>query len=206
MSNTGKSGGGGRGAFYRLCREWHGYISAFAFLALAFFSVTGITLNHPEWFQRQSDARETVAVRMTPDLLQRAAASSDQAAVLAAAVAQSAPVRGAFASGEVIDGEALLRFEGVTGNSDAVIDLTTGSGEVAVERADVVSIINDLHRGKNAGAVWKALIDIVGALVLALSLIGFVLFFSLRFRLRTSLALTAAGVALLAGLFIAFVP
>ena len=33
--------------FYRLCREWHGYLSALAFAALIFFSATGILLNHP---------------------------------------------------------------------------------------------------------------------------------------------------------------
>lgn len=60
--------------------------------------------------------------------------------------------------------------------------MATGEGEVAVECAELVSILNDLHRGKNAGAAWKALTDIVGGLVLVPSLIGFVLFFSLRFR------------------------
>ena len=39
-------------ALYRQCRAWHGYLSAFAFIALMFFSATGILLNHPDWIAR----------------------------------------------------------------------------------------------------------------------------------------------------------
>lgn len=199
-------GGSARGAFYRVCREWHGYFSAFAFFALLFFSATGITLNHPEWFSTKAGERAVTRIALDRRVLQRAAASDDQAAALAAAVRERTQVRGAFSSGEVLDGEALLRFEGVTGNSDVTIDLATGRGEVAIERADAVSLLNDLHRGKNAGAIWKLAIDAVGALVIVLSLIGFVLFFSLRFRLVTSLVLTTAGLAAMTALIYVFVP
>ena len=37
--------------FYRHSRYVHGWLSAFAFLTLLFFSVTGLLLNHPEWFE-----------------------------------------------------------------------------------------------------------------------------------------------------------
>ena len=50
-----------KGAFFRLCRMLHAYLSAFAFLALFFFSATGILLNHPEWFERYQPAEHKVA-------------------------------------------------------------------------------------------------------------------------------------------------
>jgi len=206
MTNTSRPNLNGRAAFYRFCRDWHGYLSAFAFLALMFFSLTGILLNHPEWFANAERGSETRSVMLSGDALQGAERAEDQAAALAAAVSKVANLRGVFASGEIIESEAMLRFEGVTGNSDVFIDLVSGAAEITVERADAASILNDLHRGKNAGAVWKALIDIVGGLVTALSLVGFVLFFSLRFRLRTSLLLVAASIAAMAVLFVAFVP
>ena len=37
--------------FYRHSRYVHGWLSAFAFLTLLYFSVTGLLLNHPEWFE-----------------------------------------------------------------------------------------------------------------------------------------------------------
>jgi uncharacterized protein len=189
-----------RGAFYRTCRELHGYISAIAFAALLFFSVTGITLNHPEWFENDKAQSSTSTIDLRPDEVQGAKPDA-----LAKLIEQRADLRGTFSSGEVLDGEVLLRFEGPKGNSDVAIDQQTGRAEIRVENASAFSLLNDLHRGKNAGPAWKAAIDIVAGLVLALSAIGFVLFLSLRFRLGVSLALTTAGLAGFVCAIIAFV-
>lgn len=200
-----------RGAFYRLCRALHGYLSAFAFLALIFFAGTGLMLNHPEWFGQEeaaSDASRTTLHRTLPRAsLERSFAASDPAAAFASLVAESEPtLRGAYTSGEILDGEVMLRFEGVTGASDVVIDLSTSRADISIRPATTVSMLYDLHRGKNAGTVWKRLIDVVASVVLALSLIGYVLFFSLRFRLPSSLALTGLSALVVFGIFIVFVP
>jgi hypothetical protein len=196
----------GKAAFYRLAREWHGYLSALAFAALIFFAGTGITLNHPEWFAHARSAHETAIFQLSPDALHRASASRDEAKTLAQMVAASTSVRGAFSSSDIEGGQALLRFEGVSGSSDVSIDLNTGAGEVDTTRSDFVSMLNDLHRGKNAGAAWKTTIDVVAVIVLALSLIGFVLFLSLRLRLVTSLTLVGLGAITLAVLALLCAP
>lgn len=206
MSETGaKSNGNTRGAFYRLMRTLHGYFSAVAFLALLFFAATGILLNHPEWMPQHEAALQTQTFVLDDATLQRANAQSGEAqiATLAAAVAAHGTV-GAFSTGEIIDTDAMLRFEGPRGSSTATVDLHTGAVELDVERADAVSLLNDLHRGKNAGAAWKLVIDLVGGLTIAMSLIGFVIFFSLRFRLVTSMALVAAGAAAMVAIYFAF--
>ncbi len=208
MSDAGRqTAPNGRGAFYRVCRMLHGYLSAAAFLALLFFAGTGILLNHPEWMPARDAVIETQRFSLNGAALQQAniTPEQDRAAVLASAIASQGTVVGAFASGEIIDREALLRFEGVRGSSTASVDLSTGAVELEVQRADAVSMLNDLHRGKNAGSVWKLIIDVVGWLTVALSLLGFVIFFSLRFRLLTSLALVAAGAAAMVGAFFVFV-
>jgi hypothetical protein len=184
----------------------HGYVSAAAFLALLFFASTGILLNHPEWMPPRDTVIETERFSLDAAALERArGAGQDEAPALADAVAARATIVGAFASGDIVDGEAVLRFESVRGSSTATVELATGAVEVEVQRADALSILNDLHRGKNAGAAWKLVIDAVGALTIALSLLGFLIFFSLRFRLATSLALVAAGAAAMAGAFLLFV-
>jgi hypothetical protein len=192
---------------YRQSRLWHGYLSAFAFLALIFFAATGLILNHPEWFPTKPDPRPTErTVTLTPAELAAAQAAADPSRALAIAVARQVKLRGAFQSGEILDDEAQIRLEGVTGSTDILVDLKSGKAEVSTARTDLVTTLNELHRGKNAGAVWKAIIDASAVLVLALSLIGYVLFFSLRFRLRTSLILTGASLAILFGVFWLFVP
>jgi uncharacterized protein len=202
-----KARGSLKGEIYRQSRLWHGYLSAFAFLALIFFAVTGLLLNHPEWVPAKEDPKPLEATAtVSPADLKAAQASADPAKTLAEALRKQVKLRGAYQSGEVMDGEAQIRLEGPTGSSDIFIDLATGKAEITVAKAGFVTTINELHRGKNAGAAWKAVIDASAILVLALSVIGYVLFFSLRFRLRTSLILTGASLAVLVGIIWLFVP
>jgi uncharacterized protein len=194
-----------RGAFYRLCRMLHAYLSAFAFLALIFFSVTGLLLDHPDWLQgraREHEARFALPLAV----LRSAGRARDPQAALALEVARRTPVVGAYKSGETDDGQANLRFEGVKGSTTAVVDLASGQADVTVDHASATSLVEDLHRGKNAGAAWRLVIDVSAVLITALSVIGYVLFFSLRFRLRTSLILTVVSLSVLVAIAWLFTP
>jgi hypothetical protein len=186
--------------FYRQCRLWHGWLSAFAFLALMFFSVTGLLLNHPEWFG------DTTAPVESHAQLNPAALKGKTAADLGGLLSSAALVHGIYASGDIDEDLAQLRFEGVTGDTSVTLDLTSGKADIAWRKATALTVLNDLHRGKNAGKAWKWLIDLSAGLFLVLSLVGYVLFFSMRHRLATVLALTFGSAALLALLFLLFVP
>jgi hypothetical protein len=187
-------------SFYRQCRLWHGWLSAIAFLVLMFFSVTGLLLNHPEWFA------DTTALVESQAQLDPAALKDKPAAALGELLASRKLVHGVYASGDIDEELAQLRFEGVSGDTSVTLDLASGKADIAWRKATALTMLNDLHRGKNAGAAWKWLIDISAGLFLVLSLIGYVLFFSMRHRLATVLALTFASAALLAVLFLVFVP
>lgn len=195
-----------RGAFYRTSRMLHAYVSAFAFLALMFFSITGLLLNHPTWLQGETPPERSASVQLPRADIAAALRADDQTAALAAAVMKRIKLKGAYKSGELIDGEAMLRLEGATGATDIIVNLDTGLAEATIQPATVTTIVNDLHKGKNTGAVWRLVIDITAVLVLVLSLIGYVLFFSLRFRLKTSLILTVVSLAAMGTIFILFVP
>jgi hypothetical protein len=203
----GKTRGSLKGEVYRQARLWHGWLSALAFIALMFFSATGLLLNHPEWFRTESQPRPTeVKLTLSADELAKARSAKDPGRAIAEIVGRKTRLLGAYQSGEVIDGEAQLRTEGVNGSSDILADMETGKAEISTERARLVTTLNDLHRGKNAGAAWKLIIDASAVVVLALSLIGYVLFFSLRFRLRTGLILTGISLAALLAVFFLLAP
>ena len=201
-----KERGFDRGALFRLCRMLHAYLSAFAFLTLLFFSVTGLMLNHPDWFpgRKQDEAARTIT--LPPAALAAALKAAKPPEALGAVVERNTSVVGAYHSGDVMDGEALLRWEGAGGSTEAAVTLATGKTEITVARAPMASLLGDLHKGKNTGAPWRALIDISAILILALSLIGYVLFFSLRFRLKTSLILTAVSLLAMLAVFYLLVP
>ena len=194
------------GGFYRVARMLHAYLSAFAFLALIFFSATGILLNHPEWFDGYQPAEHQVTVTLSAAELAKAKAAPDQGKALAALVAAKTALAGGYASGDIQGREALLRLEGPKGSTDIDIDLASGRADVKVAKANLAAIIQDLHRGKNSGAPWRFVIDASAYLVIALSLIGYILFFSLRFRLKTSLILTGVSLALLAAVALWLTP
>lgn len=192
--------------FYRQCRLWHGYLSAFAFLSLMFFSLTGLLLNHPDWLKQEEAGPVESRIHVSRDAIAAAMNLHDKPRALAELLSAQKAVGGIYASGEIEDDEAYLRFEGVGGNASAVLDLKTGTAEITTRKADAVTILNDLHRGKNAGGAWKWLIDISAAIFLVLSLVGYILFFSLRHRLVQTMALTLVSLGALVGIFLLFVP
>jgi hypothetical protein len=193
------------GSLYRLARMLHAYLSAFAFLALIFFSLTGLTLNHPDWLAGRRQPEETRELSLPPAAVAAALKAEDPARALGAAVERAARVTGSYASGEVLGDEALLRFEGPTGTTDVTVSTATGRTELASRRAGLVATLNDLHKGKAAGAAWKLVIDVSAVLFILLSVIGYVIFFSLRFRLPLSLVLTGLSLVVLVGAFFLFV-
>jgi hypothetical protein len=194
-------------ALYRQCRAWHGYLSAFAFIALMFFSATGILLNHPDWIARDAGEPLEQSVQLAAADVAASLKLANPGQALAEIVQQgSSPLRGAFTSADIDASQALLRFEGIKGHSDVTIDLKSGGAQISVTPSDAATMLDDLHRGKNGGAVWKTLIDITGGVLLVLSVLGYILFFSLRFRLRTSLVLTTMSLMLFVGVFVLFVP
>jgi uncharacterized protein len=195
-----------RGSVFRLCRMLHAYLSAFAFIALFFFSATGILLNHPEWFENYQPEQKPIAFAMSPAELAAAKASKDPGRALAERAAAKAPLAGAYASADLAGPQALVRLEGPKGSTDLTIDLNTGAATAKVSRANLLAIVQDLHRGKNSGAPWRFVIDVTAYVVLALSVIGYVLFFSLRFRLRTSLIFTGVSLLILTGIAAWLVP
>lgn len=186
---------------YRQCRLWHGWLSAFAFLALTFFSATGLSLNHPEWFSDSEAAPQETHTQLNPADLK-----GKTPAALGEMLASRKLVQGAYASGDIDEELATLRFESVRGNSSVNLDLASGKADIAYRRASALTLLNDLHRGKNAGAAWKWLIDLSAGLFLVLSLVGYMLFFSMRHKLPQALILTLGSAAVLIALFLLFVP
>jgi hypothetical protein len=192
--------------FYRQSRLWHGYLSAFAFISLMFFSVTGLLLNHPEWLKSEEAKPQEIRLMLLPGDIAAAQKAADPARAVAALIDAKGAVGGIYASGEIEGDEAYLRYEGVTGNTSLVVDLKTGQADATVQKPGAVTILNDLHRGKNVGEAWKLFIDISAVLFLVLSLVGYILFFSLRYRLVQTLTLTGVSLLAMVGLFVWLAP
>jgi hypothetical protein len=190
--------------FYRLSRVWHGYLSAFAFVWVLFFATSGILLNHPDWFGGGDVPIAERPVHLTPAELAAVKAHAEPGRALVAVVRARAGLNGEFSSGDLVGDELFVRLKGARGSSDLRVSLTSGVGSASVETAPALGVFKELHRGELSGPVWRALIDIAGAILAISSVLGLVIYFSLRYRLRTALGLIGAGtVVMLVAILIA---
>ena len=191
--------------FYRLCRVWHGYLSAAAFVWLLFFSITGILLNHPSWLRHDKPSTERAQFLLRPEELVSIKANKEPGRALVQFLRGRLGLRGEISSSDVMGHQLFVRMRGASGASDLDLDLHSGKGTASIESFPVAKLFMELHRGEQAGAVWRALIDIAGIALVLTSTMGLMIYFSLRFRLRTALILVAGGLTAMAGAIVLFV-
>ena len=175
-------------------RWLHIYLSMVSFAILFFFAVTGLTLNHAEYFSaepRVAQLKGTVELNWV---------KAEDAAVNKLAVVehlrQAHGIRGALSDFRLDDAQASVSFKGPGYAADAFINRETGEYELTETRSGFVAIINDLHKGRDSGRIWSWLIDASAVLMSLVSLTGLVLIWFVKRRRLSGLLLAAmCGVA-----------
>ncbi len=71
-------------------------------------------------------------------------------------------------------------------------DVASGDFELVVEQEGWVAVINDMHKGRDTGTVWKWVIDLSAGFLVLISITGLVMQCFLRKRRRS--ALISAGI------------
>jgi hypothetical protein len=184
-----------------LSRWLHVYLSMASFAILLFFAATGFTLNHQDWFTRQ---QQTVQTHGALDA-QWVKGNVDKLQVVEF-LRRKDGLHGAVDDFRIEDSQCSVSLKGPGYEADAVIDRATGRYDITETRAGFVAIVNDLHKGRDAGAVWSKIIDISAALMTAVSLTGLILLFYLHKRRRAGLIMLAAGVMLVYGVYAIWTP
>lgn len=178
-------------------RWLHIYLSLFAFATMLLFSLTGLTLNHPDWFTAGTAVTTDLTGTVDPALLGAADEDPDGRLVdregLAAALAATGAIRGSLADVRADDRECTLTWKGPGYAADAVVERRTGRYTLAVTRHGAVAVLNDLHKGRDTGAVWSLVIDVTALLLTLVALTGFGLIFFIRRRRRTGLITALVG-------------
>lgn len=206
-SPTGRSGDRLRHttrAFAATARWLHIYASMVAFAMMILFSVTGLTLNHPDWFGENDAVTEVLEGRIAPALLGDPAEDPDGATIeteaVAAAIRSEHTFTGGLADRRVDERDCTLTWKGPGCAADAVIDRRTGRYSLAITRHGLVAVLNDLHKGRDAGAAWSLVIDATAVLLTIVAVTGFVLIFFIRRRRTVGLVAAAVGTLVIAGL------
>ena len=188
-------------------RWLHTYLSMFGLAALLFFSLTGITLNHPRLFFDGVATSVEAEGRLDADWVSGGGPASDpRAGVKKLEVVEhlrrAHGLRGALASFTTDEDECVVTFKGPGYSADAFIRRADGGYRVTEERQGVIAVLNDLHKGRDTGPVWSAVVDVSAALTALASVTGLLLLFYIKRRRALGLLTALVGAALLAAAFL----
>ncbi len=184
--------------FAHLARWLHTYLSMLSFAVLLFFAVTGLTLNHAEWFDNQQRPA------LYHGTLNKAWVNAPDPSGMAKDeivnyFRRTYRTKGALSDIHVDGDQCEILFKGPGYEADATIDRETGKYDLTVSPFSLVAVLNDLHKGRDTGKKWSAVIDFSAVLMTLVSLTGLTLIFFLNKRRISGLLLVAIG-ALLCGL------
>lgn len=171
-------------------RWLHTYTSMIALILVLFFSITGITLNHPEWSFGAPDSNKKVEGELNMTWLR-----SDQVDWLAIAetLRQRHGLKGIVSDKQADENQGSITFKGPGYNADCFFDRKTGSYSLDIEQQGWLNVMNDLHRGRDAGKNWALFIDVSGIILTLISITGLAMIFFLKKVRWSGLAWMVAG-------------
>lgn len=187
----------------KFSRWLHIYASMTSFAVVFFFAVTGWTLNHPDLFPTRETRKAATGTLDTK--LTRAGADVPKLEIVEA-LRRAHHVGGALSDFRIDDDQLSVAFKGPGYAADAVIDRASGKYDLNESRLGMVAIINDLHKGRDTGSLWKVLIDVSAGLLTFVSLTGLVLIYFIHKHRVAGVLLLIAGAALSGLMFWAWVP
>lgn len=180
----------------RISRWLHIYLSMISFAIVLFFSVTGITLNHADYFQaKTTTTREKGTLK--PEWVNNKDTNLVAKLNIAEYFRNTFSVKGAVNDFRIDDGQVSIAYKGPGYEADAFIDRQTGAFELSQTRTGFVGFINDLHKGRDTGKVWSWVIDIAAALMVLISLTGLILLLFIKKKRISGLILTVVGLLIM---------
>ena len=152
-----------RGVWLRTLHQWHWISAAVCLVAMLLFAITGITLTHAA--QIEATPRITHLNDTLPaGLLHALPARHEGNAPLPPALRDWLRDRHGIVAGEHeaewSQDEIYLSLPGP--DKDAWLSIQRADGAFEYERTDrgVLAMLNDLHKGRNAGVAWSWFIDL----------------------------------------------
>lgn len=186
-------------SFRKYSASWsrwiHIYLSMISFISLLFFAVTGLTLNHTEWFedmQATSSSKGSIKV----DWVKPGDSSNVAKLEVVEHLRKQHHISGAVGEFAIDDLQCTISFNGPGYTADVFINREDGNYEVSETKTGIWGIMNDLHKGRDAGKGWAWLIDISAVLMVVVSLSGLLmLFFLKKKRLAGTIMIVLGGIA-----------
>ncbi|WP_205314198.1 PepSY-associated TM helix domain-containing protein [Pedobacter namyangjuensis] len=198
--------GGTKKEFAKFSRWLHIYLSMVSFAIVLFFSVTGLTLNHPSWLggEEQLNTKDSgnlnVAWVNNPD--------TNKIAKLEVVefLRKKHALKGAVSEFRIDEAEITVTLKGPAYAADAFIDRESGKYELSEIKMGVVALMNDLHKGRDSGKGWSWIIDISAVFLIIVSLSGLILLLFIKKKRIAGIATAIIGLIICYLIYVIFVP
>jgi hypothetical protein len=186
-----------------IAARWlHIYLSMVSFAILFFFAVTGITLNHAEWFNGEARTKQ-MRGQVNPQWVKSKDVSKLE---ISEYLRKTHAIKSALSDFRVDDAQVSVSYKGPGYTADAFVDRESGKYELTETRQGLVAVLNDLHKGRDTGSAWAWIIDVSAFLMTLVSLTGLVLIFFLQKRRMSGLVAVGIGAILCWLVYLVWVP
>lgn len=166
-----------RRAFWmRQLHQWHWVSSALCLIGLLLFALSGITLNHAG--QIEASPQVTSRTAHLPVNLRAAISGTDERKaqvlppVVVAWLDDRVDARVGGQPAQWSTDEIYLSMPRPGGDSWLSIDRVSGEVEFERTRRGVIAYLNDLHKGRHAGAAWSWFLDVFALACLVFAITG----------------------------------
>lgn len=198
--------GKGKKRLAGLSRWLHIYLSMVSFTILLFFAVTGLTLNHADWFTSGKELVTKDSGSVNLKWVNQADTSKINKLQLVEFLRDKHQVKGTLSDFRIDDRELSITFNGPGYVADSFIDRETGKYELSVTRMGVVAVINDLHKGRDSGKAWSWIIDISAILMTLVSISGIILICFIKKKRLSGFIIAGVGTIVCYLIYRLFVP
>jgi len=178
--------------FSRISRWLHIYVSMISFIIVLFFSITGLTLNHADYFQKSSIITEEKGTVDTSWVIQQDTLKIKKLELVEFFRAKY-KIKGAVQDFRIDDREISFSFKAPGFQADVFIEREDASYTLTVTNQGIMGFVNDLHKGRDTGKVWLWIIDISAILMTLISLTGLILLLFLKKKRLSGIVLLIIG-------------
>ena len=159
----------------KLSRWLHIYLSMVSFAIVLFFSVTGLTLNHPTWFGGDKQVETKYKGKLNVNWVNNPDTTKIAKLEIVEFLRKTHNAKGFVSEIRIDDAEVSVSLKGPAYSCDAFIDRENGNYEVSEIRMGLVAVMNDLHKGRDSGSGWSWVIDVSAVFLILVSLSGLIL-------------------------------
>ncbi len=193
----------------------HIYVSMCGFLAMLFFSFTGITLNHPTWFGGETFRTTTVRGEIplewvAPDMEIHASDADLNSPTgqlrISEQLRENHRLGGKVTEFRVDEEECLVAFKGPGYSSDVFLDRRTGAYDISIVEHGIIAKWNDLHKGRDSGIPWSILIDVSAIVMIVSAITGMGMLFFLKRKRKSGFITAGVGAIIFIVFYVFFVP